>query len=33
MTSGHVATVALATVAKHTDVRIPGRRKSRLFSL
>jgi hypothetical protein len=27
-TSGHVATVANATVAKHTDVHITGRQKS-----
>ena len=33
MTSGHVATVANATVAKHTDIHIPARRKSRPISL
>jgi len=31
--SGHVATVANATIAKHTDVHIPARRKSRLLPL
>jgi hypothetical protein len=31
--SGHVATVANARVAKHTDVHIPARRKSRPLPL
>ena len=31
--TGHVATVANATVAKHTDVHIPARRKSRQLPL
>jgi hypothetical protein len=31
--SGHAATVANATVAKHTAVHIPGRRKSRPLPL